>query len=311
MYKIRLAVLFNLLFSITSFSQRLNDSWEFLGPDKKPLEDKRQSANGIGPVEFITANENKEGHLLAGSLNGGLFYTTDGGEQWYNSGSDDWDYSGCSWAVYYPDNEKVWFANSCLFNANGGPGSMGNQGGIYRTTNSGTNWELIADKSAFINSPYMTVFGMKFHPSDPKKIFVYTSEGLYYSTDCLADDIKWNRVPNVAAWVYDLEFKGSKAYISHMQHNKWSVLEARITELDKFEKVKFVSDLIDEKTSITCEIQDNDLLILVNYKRKGDELWKYAVDESQHSLILKNQRVIFGKGNTFAVSPHDSDEIMV
>lgn len=302
-----------ILLSSNSFCQNdgMSNSWSFLGPDKKPLEDKRQSATGIGPVEFIEANKAVPGLLLAGSLNGGLFYTKDGGEQWVNSGSDDWAYSGCSAAAFHPTNENVWFANSVNHNANGGPGSIGHEGGVYRTLNGGLNWSLVADNSAFIGSSYLTVFGMKFNPKNSKQLFVYTSEGLYFSEDCEAQKIKWKRVKNIGGWVYDLEFTSSKAYVSQKQHGKWNLFSFEMKDYDSFDTVSFVNELIDSKTSVTIEPQEENLLVLVNFERKGDELWKLDFSQDSYDLILRDQRVIFGNGNTLAGSPHNSDEVYV
>lgn len=311
MHKILSGLFIFLSFTLNAQTDGLSGSWEFLGPEKKPLEDRRQSATGIGPVEFIESNKSTEGLLLAGSLNGGLFYTTDGGEQWINAGSDDWDYSGCSSAAFHPSNNKVWFANSVNHNANGGPGSIGHQGGVYRTTNSGLDWELVANLSSFIGSSYLTVFGMKFNPKNEKQLFIYTSEGVYFSEDCLANKIKWNRVKNVGGWVYDLEFTSNKVYLSQKQHAKWNLFSFDINNYSQIDTVPFVGDLIDSKTSITLEPQGDNLLVLVNFERKGDELWKLDFSKDSYDLILRNQRVIFGKGNTLACSPHNSDEIYV
>ena len=107
-----LFILLSLLFYSQTFAQSYNfkGSWENIGPDEKPLEDRNASANGIGPLEFIKASKSKEGMLLAGSLNGGLFYSENGGELWINSGSDAWEYSGCCWADFHHKDEKMWFA---------------------------------------------------------------------------------------------------------------------------------------------------------------------------------------------------------
>ena len=93
-------------------NRNYNMQWESLGPNSAPYSKNHRSDLGIGPVEFIRVNQQKEGFLLAGSLNGGLFFTEDGGENWINSGSDRWDYSGCAWADYYPGDKSIWFAVS-------------------------------------------------------------------------------------------------------------------------------------------------------------------------------------------------------
>ncbi|MEO9532672.1 MAG: hypothetical protein ABJG68_16715 [Crocinitomicaceae bacterium] len=307
---------FLLLFSFSlfiGFSQDydFSKSWTFLGPDEKPQEDRRQAATGIGPVDHIDMHPLNSKAMLCSSINGGLFFTKDGGEQWINSGSDDWDYSGCSMALYHPLKESVWFASSCLNNPNGSAGTIGKQGGVYRTLDEGNNWELVGDKSSFINSGFLTIHGMKFHPNKPNVLFVYTTEGVYYTVNCLASDIQWKRVDGLKGWIFDLEFTENDVYFTHMQFGKWSIYSAPLNDLSAYKRLAISDQIIDDVEGITIEISAGRPLILVNYLRKGDELLGYNPQTQKTELILKSQRVIFGKGATFAVSPHDPDEIIV
>ncbi|MEX1000958.1 MAG: hypothetical protein WDZ35_02475 [Crocinitomicaceae bacterium] len=291
-------------------SYELNEQWQILGPNEKPLEDSRRSANGIGPVEFITANKQVEGLLLAGALNGGLFYSIDGGEAWVNAGSDNWPYSACAWAQFHPQNAKAWFAYSNHHGDNGSAGPIGNQGGIYRTIDSGLNWDLIADKSSFINSEYLTVHGFKFHPVKPDYLYAYTTEGVYLTENCLADEVKWNRITDLGGWVFDMDFNGKKCMMSQMQHTKWNVFYGEIDKMNHLQKIDFIAEINDPIESITCEPYGDHFLILINYLRKGDEVWKYHIESGESEIVLKNQRVIFGKGRTFAISPY-RDELII
>lgn len=284
--------------------------WEILGPLEKPIEDGRRSANGIGPIEFITANQQIEGLLLATALNGGLFYSTDGGEQWINAGSDNWPYSACAWAQFHPDNSKVWYAYSNAHGDNGSAGAIGIQGGIYRTLDSGLNWELIADKSSFINSEFLTVHGFKFHPKNTSWLYVYTTEGIYRSKDALSDEVKWERVGTIGGWVFDLEFTQDYMLFSQMQHDKWNVFICEDPNIKNPKKIDFINELKDPIETITCEVKGKEVYILINFLKKSDELWKYNIDTGKHDKILSNQRVIFGKGRTFELSPY-SDEVIL
>ena len=62
---IKLSTLLILFISISTFSQELDFSkhWSFLGPERKPLEDRRSGATGIGPVDYLEVHQNKKGHL--------------------------------------------------------------------------------------------------------------------------------------------------------------------------------------------------------------------------------------------------------
>jgi hypothetical protein len=285
--------------------------WESLGPNEKPLEDRRQAATGIGPVEFIRASKTKEGLIIAGSINGGLFFSEDGGQQWINAGSDSWHYSSCGWAEIQPDNEDIWFALSSSGNENGMPGQLGHHGGILRTLDAGLNWEFIADKLTFTGSEYLAVHGFKFHPNDPNQLIVYTDDGLYRTEDCMASEVVWERIPGIREKIFDIAFTDSHIYISQKLADKWNVLIAPINRPEKFEKIGFIERMPDPMLGITFEKYKNEMLILINYIRKGDELYSYSASSKNEEKVLKNQRVIFGWGRTMAVSPHREEELIL
>lgn len=302
-----------LVFQTTLYAQPYDfmSAWENLGPEEKPLEDRKSSATGIGPLEFIKACKTKEGLLLAGSLNGGLFYSENGGEQWINAGSDEWEYSGSGWADFHPKDEKIWFATSCMINNNGQPGLMGDKGGIFRTKDAGLNWELVADKTSFNGSPYLVVYGFVFHPDDANRLIVYTDEGLYSTSDCTAPKIEWKRITDLAGWIYDVQFTKNHVFISHMQFGKWHTYVAPRSSPDRYKKVEFIEKMNDPIVGITFQPYKDDILILVNFTRKGDHLFKYDQLKDKEEVVLRTQRVLFGTGRTFAVSPHNPEEAII
>ena len=269
------------------------------------------SANGIGPIEFIRLNQEVPGLMLAGSLNGGLFYSKDGGEQWINSGSDDWDYSGTGWADFHPTNPDIWFASSCKNNDNGAPGMIGHKGGIYRTKDAGLNWEKIGDKSSFLNSEFLVVFGFMFHPNNPNHMFIHTNEGIYQTTDCTAETISWSRFTDVGGWVYDLDFIDDRMYMTVMQHGKWRAISMSLGNINDKRAVKFIQEIKDPVLHVTLQPYKNEMLMLVNYTKKSDELYKYSFEKDTTERVLRNQRVIFGHGRTMALSPHNPEELIL
>src|SRR6185436_1897060 len=113
-----------------------SDSWYELGPYSKPTCG-GGSGFGIGPIRFIQFNKTNANMMLCGS-EGGLFVTYDGGLNWTNANTDvGWMRSGCSWADIDPNNSNNWFGSNNEW--------LGYVKGIWRTTNSGGTWELIAD----------------------------------------------------------------------------------------------------------------------------------------------------------------------
>jgi len=203
------------------FAQDYNfsNSWQFLGPFNKPDSPTNISASGVGPIEFIRVYQKNPQHLLAGSISGGLFFSEDGGENWINSGSDAWDYSGCGWADFYPENEKVWFAFSNHADNNGKPGKSGMHGGIMRSMNSGTSWEKVAGGASLFGSEEIAVYGFRFLPSKPEVMFVLSGVGLFYTENCLSETIAWKKVSELSGMIYDMDFIKDQAYISVSQNS--------------------------------------------------------------------------------------------
>jgi hypothetical protein len=190
-----------------------NQQWQFLGPDSIPWHSKYRPDVGVGPVEFIRVHPKKEGMMLAGALHGGLFVTGNGGELWYNAGSDKWPYSGCCWADFHPSDPLTWFAVSNQSGNNGKPGKISKDGGLMRTTNGGVKWERIASHKTF-GTEFLTIYGTRFHPGRENTLFVMTSQGLYYTDNCKSLVIKWSLIEGTKGWIYDMDFLGHRMYMT-------------------------------------------------------------------------------------------------
>jgi hypothetical protein len=296
-----------------SMAQEMNLSknWEELGPVQKPDNSYGISAAGIGPVEFLRVNTKRKGYMLTGSLKGGLFYTLDGGENWKNAGSDNWPFSGCPWADYYPEDEQIWFAVSHQTEESSKPGMLGDEGGIYRTVDEGLNWQKVFIPQDVGQSKYLKIYGTRFSPVNPQRLFVMTSNGLYYTDDCLTRNIYWKNVPNIQGWVYDLDYLDGYWYVCNFYKNKWNVIKVEATALSNQMAIKDIENDKADKRTITIEPRKNNLLVLMDYQNAKDNLMEYFVKQDSLAELISNQRVNFGSGHTFAVAPHNPDLIYV
>ena len=198
-----------------------------------------------------------------------------------------------------------------MINNNGQPGLMGQKGGLFRTKDKGLNWEIIADKTTFNGSPYLVIYGFVFHPDDPDQLFVYTDEGLYQTNDCTASNVEWNRITDLAGWIYDVCFTKNHVFISHMQFGKWHTYVAPRSAPDRYQKLDFIEKDNNPIFGITFQPYKDEVLILVNYTQKSDHLYKYDPLTKKEETILRTQRVIFGTGRTFAVCPHHEEETII
>jgi len=283
----------------------LENQWYSIGPNELPSPNSNSSSKGIGPIEFIRTTPLEKGLLLAGSLSGGLFYSSDGGEYWLNSGSDNWTYSTATWADFYPNNQDFWFANSHEKASKSGKGVLGFYGGVHRTVDRGISWERIGDYKSFGGQKQVTIYKTIFQPSDPKKMYALTSKGLFYTTNCLADEVKWFKDKVSTEVVFDLIFVGSKMFISTKQNKEW-VLRVEGGNSKAFNELN-PSNI----NQYTFAKDTYNLYLLIDYKSGSDKIYRYNYFEDEFIQISRSQRVTFGSGRVFEVNPHNTNEIYV
>jgi len=197
-----------------------NEPWHEIGPTYEP--------QGVGPTEFITfydcGNNDSTNFMLTGATLGGLFYSTDGGENWNKTGTDtQWERSGCGWAVFHPENHKVWFASSSGNNS-GISGFIGKTGGIYRTIDEGTHWTQIANVSDLPGGEWTTIIKLVIDPNEPDILYAVTSHGVLKTENCNDNDPEWDWIHQEVS--FDLELKpglSSTLYLSTFDE-QWKIM---------------------------------------------------------------------------------------
>jgi len=171
------------------------DSWHEVGP-------KRRTNNmiGIGPIRSITISDDDPDHMLCTSGSGGLFYTTNGAEEWNNAGTDQgWPHSGCQFSVYYPGLTNRWYALSAYETTRAN--RISKVGGVYRTFNGGDDWMPIADYTVLggveegANTEVVKlIFDRKLNSANDHRLFLATSRGLYVSDDPASASPTWTQL---------------------------------------------------------------------------------------------------------------------
>jgi len=185
-------------------SRPVNPSWVCLGPSDNPS---NTNEKGVGQIHRITFDPGYDGVnnqiIYAATGHGGLWRTEDDGMNWENDNTD--QLKICSVADVAVDP----FGNDTLFIATGIPdegitlkysSNWGNTNpiytiGIYRSTDYGETWNEI--NTGFIDDFYNnggTVRKLTIDFNNPNVVFAATSNGVYRTTNALADIPVWSNV---------------------------------------------------------------------------------------------------------------------
>lgn len=297
--------------------------WKELGPNKLT----QGSAKGNGPTEFVTffndGTPESTDYLLTGSLNGGLFYSTNGGENWSNAGTDtQWHMSGCSWAVFHPDDHTKWIASSSGNDHSGHSLWIRKSGGVYRTVDEGANWQKIADYTNFHNNEWLIIYKLLISPTDPNLLYVATSAGVYMTTNLFTPDpdaVSWTKVYD--HYTYDIEFKPDNSnviYATTFMNAEWKIIQTS-NQFTTYESIPSspvgLTDNDPRNNHITIEVSVAKPDFLYCFIRKSRKTWLsyYNLQNSTtpNSIFSFDEGYYYGWGHGFGVDQTTGEEIIV
>jgi hypothetical protein len=193
--------------------------WQEVGPISKPST--HVGAEGTGPIEFITFYNPSPSRMLAGSLPGSLFYSTNGGVTWSKTGADTQiGRSGVGSAVFHPNDYKTWFVSSSGNGSESEPMWIGWTGGVFRTTDEGVTWTQIADQSQ-LNGITTTIYKLAINPTNPSQLWAATSNGLFVTNSALAAAPTWSAAIPLKS-VYDFQIRPGNSQWLYATAADWS-----------------------------------------------------------------------------------------
>lgn len=301
------------------------DDWFELGPYK----DTENISYGIGPIEFVSINKNNPSQILAGSLNGGLFYSSDNSNSWINFGSDDWENSGCVNAIFHPYLQNVYYACSSRKSDNGNPSYIGSQGKIKRKV--GGVWTTIGDYDDFEGNHYTRYYKLLADPLNndglngvPLRLYVATQNGLYFTDQANEPlPINWTKDPSplLNGKIYDIEFvpnqTGSSANrmiatVYYETSDSWKVVYTTNRGLT-WHVLPNHPSLNGASNYLTIEVSDADSNSLyIYFGQNSRTLYQYNWSSLFWTEILHlDETTNFGSCHAFGVSNTDINHLAV
>ncbi len=163
----------------TQSSRAVGLQWEEMGPD-----------NVGGRTRAIAINPNNPDEIWAGGVSGGLWRSDSAANSWFqvtsfgagvNGNANDDNVNVASIGI--AGNGDIVVGTGSLFDGSGGFGGSGFLGGgIFRSTDDGASWSLIAGPAAPFNGnlDYIAVDEIWADPNNPDGMWVGSTEGLEY-----------------------------------------------------------------------------------------------------------------------------------
>lgn len=161
-----------------------NESWEALGP-----------GNIGGRIRSFVFDPNNANRIIAGSVSGGLWQTTDAGGVW-NPVDDFMANLAITTLTYDPSNNNVLYAGTGegFFNGDAIRGL-----GIYKSVDNGVTWDALESTTTNTDFNYVNRITMK---TDGTAIFSATNGGIWRSMD---DGASWQEIHAGMDYVIDDE----------------------------------------------------------------------------------------------------------
>lgn len=258
--------------------------WQLIGPDVMPIGGSRYM-KGLGQIHFIAFDPNDPTYqnLFACSPVGGLWRSENGGDSWFNAGTDKGlPLCGVSSIAIDPDNSNSWYVST-------GDGDGLNRGwqksvGVWHTQDEGITWEFLGLED--VN--YMRKIVLKKH-QDVTHLFVATTSGIFEWND---SDSQFTKL--ISGDFYDVELD---------PQNSGIVYASGCGLNTSVHKIDWINDIYIELPNISSIQQDpnrrliinispaasNYMFIVATYKGAVNTSHLYRYDLTQETLLPKGE----------------------
>jgi photosystem II stability/assembly factor-like uncharacterized protein len=132
----------------------------------------------VGRINDLLIHPTSTNTMWAGTDGGGIWKTTDGGTTWTAANDFLASLSISSFAMRPGDPSTIYAATGPFQSHTFLPGV-----GIYKSTDGGNNWSLLANTSPTVNSDFQAVNQLAIHPTNSNIVLAATRFGAYITTD--------------------------------------------------------------------------------------------------------------------------------
>ena len=178
-------------------------TWTNLGPDYCNDSNSSGWNPGVGRITSLAFID--KDHFIVGSPTGGIWKTTDSGNNWDSltdnlSNIDVWS------LAISPDDSNVFYWGS-------------NEGRIYKSLDAGSTWTLINQSSLLGNSSYHKVNKILIHPTTTNLMYATVENyGIFRSED---SGQNWSRIHSDCTNGFDVEFKPGDTTVVYATGNSF------------------------------------------------------------------------------------------
>ncbi len=151
------------------------NSWELVGPSVNVNQNNYDAYPGMGRINVVAVDPTDEEIMYAGAAAGGIWKTTDGGNNWTPVG-DQFAGMGVTDIIIDPNN-----TNNIFVATGDEDGFQINSIGIYKSTNGGNTWE--ATGLIYNLNERKFIRDLAFYPENSHKIFALTKNDILVSND--------------------------------------------------------------------------------------------------------------------------------
>ncbi|MCF8296700.1 MAG: hypothetical protein K9J13_04070 [Saprospiraceae bacterium] len=264
--------------------------WELIGPNKMPTGSQTQ-AKGLGQIHYLAfdPNDNTNQKMFACSPAGGLWRSLNGGETWFNAGTDKGlPLCGVSSIAIDPDNSNTnWFVST----GNGEPYPdrfwAQNSVGVGRTTDGGTNWQIIGlDNVLQMRKIILKRYQGQIH------LFATTTDGIYECEDGLSTNPQWNKL--ISGNFYDIEFDPQNTGIAYASGTGANTSVYKIDWInDVYSVLPNLSSIpVENGMRLIIEISNaapNSLFIVATYYGGLNTSYLYRYNLSTNNIFYKGE----------------------